>query len=537
MKAFLCIHLPNWSIDVIKRQSGASPAEADEIPSVLTSESPSGLVVKRCCQRATAAGIKINMPLTLAQALTPEIRIFNFQPREDLRALFKLARWLNNFSPLVGFDNEITAAISNKSLHKISPLYYGLILDVTGCEKLFNGHFSLARLILSHFQRWQVITQIAVATTIGAAWALSRYSNQQLHITDKDSILESIAALPPQALRISIDNSSLLNDLGICSIKQLLELPRSELAARFGNDLLIRIKQALGEQPETFRALQPIKQYQAQKYFESPLKNTRHINKTLIDLLQEVLQQLRASKKEASYFSLTLKGNDLAGRIFTVHKQLRLIFATHNCKHLEAVLQPIIESLQAPQGFFFFAVNAQQIRNIYQQSLSLFKQECSAPKASSEPECSELINLLGSRLGINNIRQVEFSESYLPERSFRFKPFSSEQRRKVQQADKINTIVKNRPAYLLNPPEPLTATALLPDRPPVQLRLSSMILSVIAGYGPERIKAEWWQDNAQPDDINADQRDYFTLQDQHGRWLWVFRNLKDQKWYLHGLWL
>jgi len=46
---------------------------------------------------------------------------------------------------------------------------------------------------------------------------------------------------------------------------------------------------------------------------------------------------------------------------------------------------------------------------------------------------------------------------------------------------------------------------------------------------PERIEAGWWDD--------ADvRRDYFILRTTSGADLWVYRDLQNDNWYLHGFW-
>ena len=46
---------------------------------------------------------------------------------------------------------------------------------------------------------------------------------------------------------------------------------------------------------------------------------------------------------------------------------------------------------------------------------------------------------------------------------------------------------------------------------------------------PERIESGWWDDK----DV---QRDYYVVRTNEGAQLWVFKDLQDSKWYLHGFW-
>jgi protein ImuB len=47
--------------------------------------------------------------------------------------------------------------------------------------------------------------------------------------------------------------------------------------------------------------------------------------------------------------------------------------------------------------------------------------------------------------------------------------------------------------------------------------------------GPERIESGWW-------DQGDVQRDYYIARSGEGAQLWVFRDRRDGRWYLQGLW-
>jgi protein ImuB len=48
-------------------------------------------------------------------------------------------------------------------------------------------------------------------------------------------------------------------------------------------------------------------------------------------------------------------------------------------------------------------------------------------------------------------------------------------------------------------------------------------------FGPERIAGAWWRGERFV-------RDYYRLQDESGRWLWVFRERFAGRWFVHGWW-
>jgi len=83
-----------------------------------------------------------------------------------------------------------------------------------------------------------------------------------------------------------------------------------------------------------------------------------------------------------------------------------------------------------------------------------------------------------------------------------------------------------RPLRLLLAPEPVEATALLPDHPPAAFRWRRVLHRVRRGAGPERIAPEWWRDLAPEDQVetlDTCTRDYYAVEDEAGQRFWLFR--------------
>src|SRR6185312_9166328 len=96
-------------------------------------------------------------------------------------------------------------------------------------------------------QGW--MARVAVAATVGAAWALSRYA-QPVCIAPAEQIEPLLRSLPLAALRLPDEKLLLLARLGLRRVGDVLNLPRRELGARFGALLLQRLDEALGQRPE-----------------------------------------------------------------------------------------------------------------------------------------------------------------------------------------------------------------------------------------------------------------------------------------------
>jgi protein ImuB len=137
---------------------------------------------------------------------------------------------------------------------------------------------------------------------------------------------------------------------------------------------------------------------------------------------------------------------------------------------------------------------------------------------------AQLLERLRARLGEGAVQGLQPVPDHRPERAWRFcPPVGGQQVRGARNEDRGPAVPRTsplvpRPLWLLESPRPLAA----PDgRPsyggPLQLELL-----------PERIEAGWW-------DGDEVARDYYLAYSPPGERLWVYRDRRTGRWYLHGL--
>jgi len=79
-----------------------------------------------------------------------------------------------------------------------------------------------------------------------------------------------------------------------------------------------------------------------------------------------------------------------------------------------------------------------------------------------------------------------------------------------------------RPLRLLRRPEPIEATAPIPDDPPLFFRWRGQLHRVRRSEGPERLAEEWWR-RPPGETTPAQVRDYYRVEDEAGGRFWIFR--------------
>jgi protein ImuB len=277
----LCLHLPYWPI---QRLLVADRALAPELPIILhTRDSRRGQVVTACNAAARKHGVRVATPLAEAATLSGrDCQVILHNPAADLAALARLADRCERFSPIVGWKT-IDASPAEPDF---------LFLDITGVAVLFGGEEALAREVVCDLTGLGYAVRVAVADTIGAAWARAVYQEP----------------LPVAALRVPEKTVDLLAQLGVTHIEQLLQLPRASLPARFGEQLLQRLDQFQGTVPETIMAYRSPPEFVAECELEYPTESRELIERIVLDLVRRIATDLAQRRKGAVQLSCRLAG-------------------------------------------------------------------------------------------------------------------------------------------------------------------------------------------------------------------------------------
>ncbi len=126
---------------------------------------------------------------------------------------------------------------------------------------------------------------------------------------------------------------------------------------------------------------------------------------------------------------------------------------------------------------------------------------------------SRLIDRLTARFGSRGRSRPVLRESHVPERAE-----GCGKRHCGCTEIAPAALTRTRPIRLLDHPEEMRVLYAVPEGPPVQFIWRGRPIASPAMQGPERIAPEWWQDRP-----GTRLRDYFKVEDQHGRRFWLYR--------------
>jgi protein ImuB len=286
-------------------------------------------IIVAACDQARACGIAPAMTLAEARALCATVHHAQHQPAADLQALHRFARWMMRFSPLVSVEPPDAIA-----------------LDVTGSERLFGSFERLIQLTTIAISRLGFHHGIAIAPTLGAAWALASFASSDRCIVPR-SLKEILAPLPVAALRLEEELIETLATLGIETIGQLSCLPRHTLPARFGASILLRLDQAMGLIDEPLAGIEHHEPIQASLEFEAAIDSLEMIEEGLRLLLARIIPQLQQHGCGARQLIVEY----IPFRAPPIQKTIHLSRPTASRSALLNLLRCATESAKAEDGF------------------------------------------------------------------------------------------------------------------------------------------------------------------------------------------
>ena len=479
-------------------------------------------------------GIRPGMPLAEARGLSSGIQgevssatgliTELYEPATDRATLQALALQCQTYSPLVALE---------ESEHPDS-----LLLDITGCECHFGGEESLARQLWNEFSASRYHTRIAIADTIGAAWAMAHFGVEAPHpvaVIPAGQHPGTLRRLPVAGLRLAPRILQTLHKLDLRVIGQLEKLPRSTLPSRFGKELLRRLDQAWGTVHELITPERLREPLSAVWSFDEAVKDRRTLELVAQDLLNhKILAQL--NPRQAGIRELRC---DLRGTVDALTLTLRLLQSSLDQKHLWDLLRLEWDRREAafrrsPQaaprcfteGIMSVRLEVAETAPLKIRQTTLFDLE---PGRKEAVAFQHFVERLSSRLGSQSVVRPQPVPDAQPELACEYPVWGT---RPVGLTSAVDdewqaALARTRPTRLLATPEPLRVLTSAPGGEPLRIWWRDQQFQIVHAWGPERIETGWWREA----DIR---RDYYRVETGHGYHLWIFRCRLTDRWFVHG---
>ncbi|MEM9269391.1 MAG: DNA polymerase Y family protein, partial [Pseudomonadota bacterium] len=376
-KRYLSLWFPRLRLESVTRKRDLDPTQ----PFVVTDSVQGAVLVIGTNRAAEALGLRPGVPLAEARAVCPNLLSSACAPHQVARLLESLRHWAGRLSPWVSADSD-----------------QSLIADLTGCTHLVGGEAALSEQLVEDALRLQITLRFGIADTIGAAWAIARYGGAQAQahrsgdaidqearatrsrahkrrnwerggpapdplpdaaqpaprVLAPGETLSALAPLPIAALRLTAEQAAPLHRLGLKTVGDLTALPRTSLTRRFGVQVMRRIDQASGAEPEPVSPAPPTPRFATRLTLPEPVGLHKDLEAGLARLLPPLCERLKADARGGRRF------------VFSAHRADRshqsvvatLARASTDAAHISPLLTLQLDQIEAGFGIDMLRLEA-----------------------------------------------------------------------------------------------------------------------------------------------------------------------------------
>ncbi|MBI3725893.1 DNA polymerase Y family protein [bacterium] len=489
----LALVFPALPIEVARR---AAPELSGKKLALLERRGGS-LHVSAASNEAQGEGVRPGSTHAHALAAAPGLLVREHRPEQDRAALLELARWAEaELAPRAALDHERRA----------------LLVDVSGTSLVHGSERRLLSRALAELRSRGHSALAAIADTPLAAVALA-VSGSGEEIAKEGETRVARAPLPLGALGFEESVLEALAATGVRTVAQLLALPRKTLPSRFGNATLDRLDRALGERADPLSSASFEGEARERLELEGGTDRLEDLSLAIELLSRKLASRLAAGGRAARSLDLVFSREDAVPVSFSC----RLAGAVSRAPALERVLKERLERLDLSAPVTAIELAAPETAKRSERQGDLF----SSRKDQGEEELALLLARLEARLGARCVLRASLAPDHRPERAWASFPATSEKPARAGALPK-----GRRPTRLLARPTAISVS-LTKKGVPASFTIRGKKREVSRATGPERIETGFW-------DGNEARRDYWILADEKGRESWVFQDLEDKRWFLHG---
>lgn len=474
---WLALHFSSLPLEVFAR------AARRTAPLAVISTSGQQVDVVACNEAARVAGVRPGMAAAAASALAADLTVVERDAAAERAALERIAAWAIQFTPAVSI-----AAPSE------------VLLEIEGSLKIFDGLNALWKALASGLKALGFHAEMACAPTPLAAQWFAR-AGLEVRLRHANAIEVALAQLRIERVGFSDEAFEFLANIGVRTVSEILKLPRSGLARRLGQRFLDDLDRVLTKLPDPRVFYTPPTVFKASQPLPAPAHEAEMLVFAARRLLTELCGYLTATARGAQQVVFTFVHYDHAPTRITI----ALVAASRDLDHLTNVLRERLERIELPCPALEVALETELLLPLASKDLSFL------PDARQHEEAAaQLIERLRARLGEQAVLGLKRFPDHRPEHAWQAcAPGANDAAQTHANA--------GRPLWLLSQPQPLDERSAAP--------CYDGRLTLISG--PERIESGWW-------DGNDVARDYFVAANPEDMLVWVYRDRRAGRWFLHG---
>jgi protein ImuB len=478
---WVALELPSLPLQIAER-AGASSAP------LAISEGAAQRPTVACANAAALdAGVREGQAVAAAKALAGSLRIIARDPAAERETLERIAAWAGQFTPMACVEVQ------------------GVVLEVESSLRLFGGHARLTSAIRRGMRDLGFRAALGIAPTPLAARLFAKAEAQGLTAracVATNELAARIADLPLFLLDWPDETIARFADLGVLRLRDVLALPASGIARRFGPGIALSLERLLGRVADPRVPYTPPPRFRVRLELPAEADGVEALAFPLRRMLVEFEGAARGRGAGAQRLVLTLEH----GRAARTRLALDFAGPEREADFILSIAREKLGRLTLAAPTIALELRAEALLPYAPRSATWL------PGAREQAlDRERLIERLAARLGRDRVHGLALGDDHRPEAGWK----KSSSLRSNQGPDLHGA----RPIWLLPRPQRLVTQ----DGAPCLQGMLEM------RAGPERIEAGWW-DGAEV------RRDYYVAANARGETYWIYREHRDLgAWYLHGV--
>jgi protein ImuB len=490
-----CVDLPAFSLQILLKRY----PEWRHFPVAVVSREVPQAEVLRVSRSARKKGVSPGMSFAAAMGLCPELRAKAVSEEDMVQSKKEVMEYLRSFSPKVASDqggDQSSGAfwLNAEGLERLYPCLEGWAQEIR--KKIGQAGFNVV--VIVGFSRLSTL-------------ALARSGDHHtLVLPSPEAEAIAVRAVSLACLGLPPETSGELQKLGKHTVGDLLHLPADGVLERYGPVVHQLRSVAAG----TFRVPMvselPDEPCCVSLLFDLPetdaIRLTFYVKRILRKLLSQIADRYEALESLDVHLFM-----DQGGRIVT---SVRPATPTLDEGQLIDLVRLRLDNTVLDSGVEGIALHASTVRATMTQR-RLFQKHFRRNLAAADKALARV----RAEFGPESVVFLKAQEGHLPEAQFSFEPL---------ERVKMPEVICHKERMLIRRifvrPRPIAVHS-------VGYSKKFCVADGAKGFfynirGPYILSGGWWHQEIH--------REYYFAQNDKGRVLWIYRDRKRARWYLHG---
>ena len=426
-------------------------------------------------------GIDKTISLSTALAICPDLIIKERNSSQEKKLLNNLA--------IIGYQFTADITIEN----------HALCLEISKSKRLFRGYNNLLCLIHEKISLHKIfaINGFGINPLIAKILCKNKF---QKNLPNLNNVYKELNKIPAIKITDNLNTRKIFSQLGIQSIKDLIDIPISLLSERFNSDLTSNLEILLNKKQQILCKFKPSKTFHDEIQYINGLTNKESLifpMKSLLKSLNEYLIAIHCRCSQIIWeFTTPLNVN--------ITMKIKLSRSKNDWSELLNLSRIKLDNVNLPKLVEKVSLYCADLIEDKKINNEIFNDN----KNKSQYK-GNLVDSIVAKVGEKALFTLLTKNEHIPEKAGSITKFD------MKQFFEQQTTENTRPLWLLKTPNPIKfLNGKLYFKSPIT------ILS-----GPERINDNWWENNQQ--------LDYYIARDEEGTNYWIYKS--GVKWFIHGI--